>query len=61
MNGAVAREPAIDLTSGVSAPFPLVLIVHGNHEMTKFSDPGYQDQIYLGAPRTYEVATSFRW
>jgi iron complex outermembrane receptor protein len=26
-----------------------------------FSDPGYQDQIYLGAPRTYEVATSFRW
>ena len=26
-----------------------------------FSDPGYQDQIYLGAPRTYEIATSFRW
>ena len=26
-----------------------------------FSDPGYQDQIFLGAPRTYEVATSFRW
>jgi iron complex outermembrane receptor protein len=26
-----------------------------------FSDPGYQDQIYLGAPRTYEVATSFKW
>jgi iron complex outermembrane receptor protein len=26
-----------------------------------YSDPGYQDQIYLGAPRTYEVATSFRW
>jgi iron complex outermembrane receptor protein len=26
-----------------------------------FSDPGYQDQIYLGAPRTYEVAASFRW
>ena len=26
-----------------------------------FSDPGYRDQIYLGAPRTYEVATSFRW
>ena len=26
-------------------PFPLVLIVHGNHDMTKFSDPGYQ---YLG-------------
>jgi iron complex outermembrane receptor protein len=26
-----------------------------------FSDPGYQDQIYLGAPRTYEVSASFRW
>ena len=26
-------------------PFPLVLIVHGNHDMAEFSDPGYQ---YLG-------------
>src|SRR6185436_16158094 len=26
-------------------PFPLVLIVHGNHDMTQFSDPGYG---YLG-------------
>ena len=26
-----------------------------------FSDPGYQDQVYLGAPRTYEIATSFKW
>ena len=26
-------------------PFPLVLIVHGNHKMKDFSDPGYQ---YLG-------------
>lgn len=26
-------------------PFPLVLIVHGNHEMRDFSDPGYA---YLG-------------
>ncbi|HLJ48403.1 MAG TPA: hypothetical protein VKU01_20450 [Bryobacteraceae bacterium] len=26
-------------------PFPLVLIVHGNHNMAEFSDPGYQ---YLG-------------
>jgi iron complex outermembrane receptor protein len=26
-----------------------------------WSDPGYQDQVYLGAPRTFEVATSFRW
>jgi dienelactone hydrolase len=28
-----------------SGPFPLVLIVHGNHRMSDFSDPGYQ---YLG-------------
>ncbi|MCX5644392.1 MAG: hypothetical protein NTZ17_06865 [Phycisphaerae bacterium] len=27
-------------------PFPLVLIVHGNHKMEEFSDPGYA---YLGA------------
>ena len=26
-----------------------------------YSDPGYQDQLYLGAPRTYEIATSFKW
>lgn len=26
-------------------PFPLVLVVHGNHDMKKFSDPGYA---YLG-------------
>ena len=26
-----------------------------------FSDPGYPDQVYLGAPRTFEVATSLRW
>jgi dienelactone hydrolase len=28
-----------------AGPFPLVLIVHGNHDMADFSDPGYQ---YLG-------------
>jgi dienelactone hydrolase len=28
-----------------AGPFPLVLIVHGNHEMSQFSDPGYA---YLG-------------
>ncbi len=28
-----------------AGPFPLVLIVHGNHNMAEFSDPGYQ---YLG-------------
>jgi iron complex outermembrane receptor protein len=26
-----------------------------------FSDPGYQDQFYLGAPRTYEVSASLKW
>jgi iron complex outermembrane receptor protein len=26
-----------------------------------FSDPGYQDQFYLGAPRTYEVSASYKW
>jgi iron complex outermembrane recepter protein len=26
-----------------------------------WSDPGYPDQFYLGAPRTYEFATSFKW
>jgi dienelactone hydrolase len=28
-----------------AGPFPLVLIVHGNHRMSEFSDPGYE---YLG-------------
>ncbi len=28
-----------------NGPFPLALIVHGNHNMTDFSDPGYE---YLG-------------
>ena len=38
-------------------PFPLVLIVHGNHDMTKYSDPGYA---YLGellASRSYILAS----
>jgi iron complex outermembrane recepter protein len=26
-----------------------------------FSDPGYPDQVYLGDPRTYEVAVSAKW
>ena len=26
-----------------------------------YSDPGYPDQFYLGAPRTYEASASFRW
>jgi iron complex outermembrane recepter protein len=32
-----------------------------NAVYASFSDPGYPDQIYLGAPRTYEVATSVKW
>ena len=38
-------------------PFPLVLIVHGNHDMAEFSDPGYA---YLGdllASRGFIVAS----
>jgi dienelactone hydrolase len=38
-------------------PFPLVLIVHGNHNMKEFSDPGYR---YLGellASRGYILAS----
>ncbi len=38
-------------------PFPLVLVVHGNHSMDDFSDPGYD---YLGellASRGYIVAS----
>ena len=26
-----------------------------------WSDPGYPDQIYLGAPRTYELSASAKW
>jgi iron complex outermembrane receptor protein len=26
-----------------------------------WGDPGYTDQIILGAPRSYEVAASFKW
>lgn len=38
-------------------PFPLVLVVHGNHDMRDFSDPGYD---YLGdllASRGYVLAS----
>lgn len=40
-----------------TGPFPLVLVVHGNHNMKDFSDPGYA---YLGtllASRGYIVAS----
>jgi iron complex outermembrane receptor protein len=26
-----------------------------------WSDPGYPDQVFLGAPRTYEVSASAKW
>lgn len=32
-----------------------------NKVYAAFSDPGYPDQVYLGAPRTYEVALSFKF
>jgi iron complex outermembrane recepter protein len=32
-----------------------------NRVYAAFSDPGYPDQIYLGEPRTYEVAAHFKW
>jgi dienelactone hydrolase len=41
----------------VAGTFPLVLIVHGNHNMTEYSDPGYE---YLGkflASRGYIFAS----
>ena len=40
-----------------AGPFPLVLVVHGNHNMKDFSDPGYD---YLGellATRGYILAS----
>src|SRR5688572_6585068 len=43
--------------TGGNGPFPLVLIVHGNHNMKDFSDPGYG---YLGellASRGYIFAS----
>ncbi|MBV8835156.1 MAG: TonB-dependent receptor plug domain-containing protein, partial [Alphaproteobacteria bacterium] len=27
----------------------------------QWADPGYQDQVYLGAPRTFELAASAKW
>lgn len=32
-----------------------------NKLYAQWGDPGYTDQIILGAPRSYEVAASFRW
>jgi dienelactone hydrolase len=38
-------------------PFPLVLIVHGNHNMKEFSDPGYRYLGELFASRGYILAS----
>ena len=27
----------------------------------QWSDPGYPDQVYLGAPRTFELSASAKW
>jgi iron complex outermembrane recepter protein len=32
-----------------------------NRVYAAFSDPGYPDQVYLGDPRTYEIAAHFKW
>ena len=32
-----------------------------NRIYAQWSDPGYPDQVLLGAPRTYEVAASAKW
>jgi iron complex outermembrane receptor protein len=32
-----------------------------NKAYAAFSDPGYPDQVYLGAPRTYEVSLAFKF
>lgn len=40
-----------------AGPFPLVLVVHGNHNMTEFSDPGYQWLGELLASRGFILAS----
>ncbi len=32
-----------------------------NKLYASWGDPGYTDQVILGAPRSYEVAASFKW
>ena len=40
-----------------AGPFPLVLVVHGNHDMKEFSDPGYQWLGELLASRGFILAS----
>jgi dienelactone hydrolase len=54
--GALPRNAQVWYPDG-EGPFPLVLVVHGNHNMTDFSEPGYR---YLGellASRGFIVAS----
>ena len=44
-SGWINADQRKSLVSEGAGPFPLVLIVHGNHDMAEFSDPGYE---YLG-------------
>src|SRR5262249_55549405 len=32
-----------------------------NRVYAAWSDPGYPDQVYLGAPRSFDVGLSFKW
>ncbi len=58
INGRVwYPEPSLGVVEGGDGPFPLVLIVHGNHPMEDYSDAGYA---YLGellASRGFIVAS----
>jgi dienelactone hydrolase len=54
--GSLPRNAQVWYPEG-DGPFPLVLVVHGNHNMTDFSEPGYR---YLGellASRGFIVAS----
>ena len=48
-----ARRPDPAVVSGAQPDQQAVYAAWG--------DPGYTDQIILGAPRSYEVAASFKW
>ena len=55
--GELPLNARVWMPEGEGSPFPLVLIVHGNHQMEEYSDPGYE---YLGehlASRGYMVAS----
>jgi len=50
----------------VGHAFPLVRVTFRVRNLTDkkyavWGDPGYPDQIILGAPRTFEVSAAFKW